>query len=59
MPDLEVEDISLHRETDGRGPPLLLLADMLSDRASWCPPMPATGKHRVPRLHICAGSSPA
>jgi pimeloyl-ACP methyl ester carboxylesterase len=37
MPDLQLEDISLHFETDGQGPPLLLLAGMLSDSASWTP----------------------
>ncbi|QBF34172.1 alpha/beta fold hydrolase [Thalassococcus sp. S3] len=37
MPDLPLDDISLHYETDGDGPPLLLLAGMLSDSASWGP----------------------
>jgi pimeloyl-ACP methyl ester carboxylesterase len=35
MPDLALDDISLHYEVDGEGPPLLLLAGMLSDSASW------------------------
>lgn len=37
MPDLNLTDISLHYEVDGNGPPLLLLAGMLSDSASWGP----------------------
>lgn len=35
MPDLKHDDITLHYEVDGNGPPLLLLAGMLSDSASW------------------------
>lgn len=35
MPDLVLNDISLHYEVDGSGPPLLLLAGMLSDNATW------------------------
>lgn len=37
MPDLTLDDITLHYEVDGAGPPLLLLAGMLSDSASWGP----------------------
>ncbi|MCE8007681.1 alpha/beta fold hydrolase [Aestuariivita sp.] len=37
MPDLPLDDITLHYEVDGNGPPLLLLAGMLSDSASWTP----------------------
>jgi pimeloyl-ACP methyl ester carboxylesterase len=37
MPDLALDDISLHYEIDGSGPPLLLLAGMMSDSASWGP----------------------
>jgi pimeloyl-ACP methyl ester carboxylesterase len=37
MPDLALDDISLHYEIDGNGPPLLLLAGMLSDSATWGP----------------------
>lgn len=37
MPDLPLNDITLHYEVDGNGPPLLLLAGMLSDSASWGP----------------------
>jgi len=37
MPDLSLPDISLHYEVDGHGPPLILLAGMLSDSASWTP----------------------
>ncbi len=35
MPDLPLGDVTLHYEIDGNGPPLLLLAGMLSDSASW------------------------
>ncbi len=35
MPDLSLNDITLHYEIDGSGPPLLLLAGMLSDSAAW------------------------
>lgn len=37
MPDLSLSDVSFHYEVDGQGPPLLLLAGMLSDSASWAP----------------------
>lgn len=37
MPDLQLNDVSLHYEVTGNGPPLLLLAGMLSDGASWGP----------------------
>ena len=35
MPELALPDITLHYEIDGSGPPLLMLAGMLSDSASW------------------------
>jgi pimeloyl-ACP methyl ester carboxylesterase len=35
MPDLKRPHINLHYEIDGTGPPLLLLAGMLSDSATW------------------------
>ncbi|MFK7837017.1 MAG: alpha/beta fold hydrolase [Sulfitobacter sp.] len=35
MPDLTINDITLHYEIEGSGPPLLLLAGMLSDSATW------------------------
>lgn len=37
MPEVTLQDISLHYEIDGSGPPLVLLAGMLSDSASWTP----------------------
>lgn len=40
MPDLPLDDITLHYEVDGKGPPLLLLAGMLSDSATWAPLVP-------------------
>lgn len=35
MPELARDDITLHYEVEGEGPPLLLLAGMMSDSASW------------------------
>ena len=35
MPELALKDITLHYEVDGSGPPLVLLAGMLSDSATW------------------------
>ncbi|MEP5731324.1 MAG: alpha/beta hydrolase [Sulfitobacter sp.] len=35
MPELALEDVTLHYEIEGVGPPLLLLAGMLSDSATW------------------------
>lgn len=40
MPDLPLDDITLHYEIDGTGPPLMLLAGMLSDSATWAPLFP-------------------
>lgn len=40
MPDLALPDVSLHYEVSGTGPPLLMLAGMLSDSASWEPLLP-------------------
>ncbi len=37
MPDLALSDLTLHYEIGGEGPPLLMLAGMLSDSASWGP----------------------
>lgn len=37
MPDLKLDEITLHYEIDGTGPPVVLLAGMLSDSASWGP----------------------
>lgn len=37
MPDLPLNDVTLHYEIDGQGPPIVLLAGMLSDSASWLP----------------------
>ncbi|MEP3688299.1 MAG: alpha/beta hydrolase [Sulfitobacter dubius] len=35
MPELALSDVTLHFEVDGSGPPILMLAGMLSDSASW------------------------
>ncbi|APE45027.1 lipolytic enzyme [Sulfitobacter alexandrii] len=40
MPDLTLDDVTLHYEVDGDGPPLVLLAGMLSDSAAWTPLVP-------------------
>ncbi|MGD1881085.1 MAG: alpha/beta fold hydrolase [Paracoccaceae bacterium] len=45
MPDLACDDITLHYEISGDGPPLLLLAGMLSDSASWGPLVPLLEPH--------------
>jgi pimeloyl-ACP methyl ester carboxylesterase len=41
MPDLALSDVTLHYEIGGAGPPLLLLAGMVSDSASWAPVLEA------------------
>ena len=46
MPDLPLADISLYYEVDGHGPPLLMLAGMLSDSASWGALAPLPGAQR-------------
>ena len=40
MPIFENAGISLHYERSGKGPPLLLIAGMMSDCASWAPLIP-------------------
>ncbi|ODS22372.1 hypothetical protein AB835_14515 [Candidatus Endobugula sertula] len=35
MPSLALSDINLHYKIDGTGPPVVLVAGMLSDSASW------------------------
>lgn len=45
MPELTLPDISLHYEVDGSGPPVLLLAGMLSDSASWTPVVEPLAEH--------------
>ena len=45
MPDLKLTDVSLHYEIDGSGPPLLLLAGMLSDSATWAGFAPLLSDH--------------
>lgn len=50
MPDLALSDVSLHYEIGGEGPPLLMLAGMLSDSASWGPLIaPLESHHTVIR----------
>ena len=45
MPDLTLPEIRLHYEIEGAGPPLLLIAGMASDGASWAPLMPLLSEH--------------
>ena len=45
MPRIETDGASLHYEIGGDGPPLLLLAGMFSDSASWAPVVPALERH--------------
>lgn len=45
MPDLPLDDVTLHYEIDGNGPPLLLLAGMLSDSAAWAGLLPLLTDH--------------
>lgn len=45
MPILARPDVRLHYEVDGAGPPLLLIAGMCSDGASWLPLLPWLTPH--------------
>lgn len=45
MPDLSLPDVTLHYEIGGEGPPLVLLAGMLSDSATWGPILPLLEPH--------------
>lgn len=45
MPDVNLNGITLHYEVDGTGPPLLLLAGMLSDSSTWAAFTPLITDH--------------
>ena len=45
MPDLSLPDVTLHYETCGEGPPLVLIPGMFSDSASWAPLVPHLTPH--------------
>ncbi|EEB83312.1 alpha/beta fold hydrolase [Roseobacter sp. GAI101] len=45
MPELSLPDVTLHYEVDGSGPPLLMIAGMVSDSASWAPLVPLLSPH--------------
>lgn len=45
MPHLDLEDISLHYDIQGDGPPLLMIAGFMSDHASWTPVIPLLAPH--------------
>jgi pimeloyl-ACP methyl ester carboxylesterase len=45
MPKLSLPDVALHYEVSGTGPPLLMIAGMVSDNASWAPLLPLLEPH--------------
>ncbi|MEQ6249305.1 alpha/beta hydrolase [Sulfitobacter sp. HNIBRBA3233] len=45
MPTLEHDHIALHYEVSGDGPPLMLIAGMMSDSVSWAPLLPLLEPH--------------
>lgn len=45
MPDLSLPDLSLHYAVEGSGPPMLMLAGMMSDSASWGALAPLLAPH--------------
>jgi pimeloyl-ACP methyl ester carboxylesterase len=45
MPVFEHASVTLHYERSGNGPPLLLIAGMMSDSASWAPLIPLLEPH--------------
>jgi len=45
MANVTIGDATLHYEITGSGPPMMLLAGMLSDSASWGPVVPALSEH--------------
>lgn len=50
MPELDRSEVTLHFEVDGDGPPILLLAGMLSDSATWAPLLPLVPGHTLIRV---------
>ena len=50
MPELIRDDVALHYEVDGSGPPLLLLSGMLSDSATWAPLLPLLPDYTIIRI---------
>lgn len=45
MPSIETRGATLHYETAGDGPPLLLIAGLAGDNASWAPVWPLLARH--------------
>ena len=45
MPSLQLKDVSLHYEIEGKGPAMLLIAGVASDSASWGPLVPLLQDH--------------
>lgn len=45
MPELLLDQLTLHYETEGKGPPLVLIPGMLSDSASWFPLVDPLSEH--------------
>lgn len=50
MPDFRRGAASIHYESDGHGPPLLLIAGTASDSASWAPLLARLPGHRLFRI---------
>lgn len=50
MPELKRDDVTLHYEVEGSGPPILLLSGMLSDSATWAPLVPLLSGNTVVRV---------
>lgn len=56
MPELKRDDVTLHYEVEGSGPPVLLLAGMLSDSATWLPLLPEMAENTLIRVdNRCTG----
>ncbi|SPH27343.1 Haloacetate dehalogenase H-1 [Ascidiaceihabitans donghaensis] len=45
MPEFAHDGVTIHYEISGHGPPLLMIAGMLSDSASWAPLVPLLEPH--------------
>ncbi len=61
MPTLALNDVDLHFEIGGSGPPLMLLAGMASDSASWAPILPTLEAHFTvirPDNRTCGRTTP-
>lgn len=50
MPELKRDDVTLHYEVAGSGPPVLLLSGMLSDSSTWVPLLPLLSESTLIRV---------